>query len=83
VANVEFPKRPDQANGLSDTLQLKPLLTCIEAHLGRGGDQAVPAKVVGRYERAGIGEIASRKTRHGFLPIERSSRGRQMEKDRD
>ena len=82
MVNIKFPKRPHQPDGLSAALQLEVLAVFIEPDLGRGSDQFVPAKIVGRDERARIGEISPRQNGESFLPIGRSGAGRQRKKTR-
>jgi hypothetical protein len=68
---VESPKRSHQADGLTRSLELKTIADPSETHLGGSGGQPAPAKVVGRDQRAGIGEIATGQGSDRFLPLRR------------
>ena len=68
MVHVKFPECARNANGLADALELQTIGALVELDLAGGGDQIVPAEVVGCDERSRIGEISARQSGDGLLP---------------
>jgi hypothetical protein len=84
LCDIQFPQRPDKANGSAGTFELKPVVRWLgEVNLtGRRGYSG-PPEAIGCTQRAQLWKIPSRLFAECCLPIRGKRTGRTGEQDRN
>jgi hypothetical protein len=85
IRDIQFPQRPDEANGSACTFELKPVVRWLgEVNLTGGRGHSRPPEAIGRAQRAQLWKIPGRLLAECCLPIrsERTGPGRKQDCNR-
>jgi hypothetical protein len=83
LRDIQFPQRPDKANGLAGTLEFKPVVRWLgKVDLTGGRCQSRPSEAIKRAHRAQLWKIPSWLFAQCRLPIRSERSGPRREQDR-
>ena len=84
IRGIQFPQRPDEANGSACTFELKPVVRWLgEVNLTGGRGHSRPPKAIKCAQRSQLWEISSRLFAKCCLPIRSERNGPRREQDRN
>src|SRR5512133_3410568 len=84
IRDIQFPQRPDEANGSACTFELKSVVRWLgEVNLTGGRGHSRPSEAIGRMQRVQLWKIPSRLFAECCLPIRSERTGPRHKQDRN
>ena len=84
IRDIQFPQRPDEANGSACTFELKPVVRWfVEVNLTAGRGHSRPPEAIVGAQRAQLSKIPGRLFAECCLPIRSERTGPRREQDRN